>query len=86
MFPLAAFKNSVGRAVPQVREAAGILSREGERIEIAFEAHKAQRTKAVCIFFCISSFKTTNGRHRIGGRAESNVPDHQFVGLGLSLQ
>ena len=79
VFPLPFSRILAGRAVLQVREAAGMFRREGERIEIAFETHKRSGRRRVVIFFCIMSFEAVNRRHRIDGCAESDIPDHQFV-------
>src|SRR6266513_176306 len=79
-------KNSERSGVPKVGEAGGIFNREGEWIEIPFEAHQAQWAQSRFIFFRITSFKTAKDRHGIESRTESYVPDHQLVCRGFSLQ
>ena len=63
----------------QVGEKAGIFGGEGERIEVPFEAHDAERAKDTFAIFRIASFKTVNRGHGVRRRAESHVPDHQLI-------
>ena len=78
MIPSSALQDFVWSAVSQVWELQRILRGDPERIEIALKAYQPQRTNSVLSLQPLS-FKTMHGGHGIGGRAQSDVPYHQFV-------
>ena len=84
--PAAVLDEGMRSAVTDVRELAGLAEGEAEWVEVAFEAHDAQRAQRGGAVLGEGLLETRDRGHRVGCGPEADVPEDEFGGGASALE